>query len=464
MDQQEKGALRLQAVLSQTARVEGDFANTAENLANRTRSLSADFENLKADLGQGLIPVATAVVGMFQNMTDDVSTFIRVFKDFREQVRTPLSERDIPAEGGSFFDGLNRFFEPSEAEQRAWQAKQAKQLETIMAQRGLRFAAPTPFLGDEGADPRVDEIIQARILQAERLKGTDTTIASATEQLARYARGWDGAANALDSFNDPLVETRHEIFELNTPLGRANALLAENAERVRQSEIATARANKQFGEYLGSIIAFGGGLFNTALPAIADTEIAQVALFNQTLDNIAATREWQDAVVTLRENGIDPIGMSFEKVTAQASEFTDTAEDFVEVTRAIVGGIDLTTNSIDELSKAFFDNARGSIVMTAQIDEFLGRLNELQVIQDNLNRYPLAGGPPPIPQAVDSEGNLIGGFRAGSAGFVSAEEFAERLAFTQQNHKGDVTFVGGEVFLDGEKIGELMAEGSSEGT
>ena len=64
MSQQEKGQLRIQALLHQTMDVQGDFANTADSFANRIRILSAQFTDYRAELGGHLIPVAKAVLAL----------------------------------------------------------------------------------------------------------------------------------------------------------------------------------------------------------------------------------------------------------------------------------------------------------------------------------------------------------------------------------------------------------------
>lgn len=64
-------AIRLQAayaeILAQTKVQQGDAARTADSLANRQRNLSAQFENAKAALGEGLLPLAQRLVTAFSS-------------------------------------------------------------------------------------------------------------------------------------------------------------------------------------------------------------------------------------------------------------------------------------------------------------------------------------------------------------------------------------------------------------
>ncbi len=73
LTQQEKRLFRVQLIMEQTANVAGDFANTSDSLANRQRILAASFEDTKAKLGDGLLPVMETLVGTLQGITNAFS-------------------------------------------------------------------------------------------------------------------------------------------------------------------------------------------------------------------------------------------------------------------------------------------------------------------------------------------------------------------------------------------------------
>jgi hypothetical protein len=56
---QQKVLASYQVILAQTATQQGDFARTSDGLANQQRILDAQMENLKTNIGQGLLPVMT---------------------------------------------------------------------------------------------------------------------------------------------------------------------------------------------------------------------------------------------------------------------------------------------------------------------------------------------------------------------------------------------------------------------
>lgn len=62
---QQKILAAQQLIFEQTNDAQGDFARTADGLANSQRILSARIENVKATLGQALLPVVNQVVAIF---------------------------------------------------------------------------------------------------------------------------------------------------------------------------------------------------------------------------------------------------------------------------------------------------------------------------------------------------------------------------------------------------------------
>lgn len=62
LSENEKRLYRVQLLLEQTAMVQGDFANTSDQAANKTRILTAVLENKKTEIGQRLLPVWNALL------------------------------------------------------------------------------------------------------------------------------------------------------------------------------------------------------------------------------------------------------------------------------------------------------------------------------------------------------------------------------------------------------------------
>lgn len=65
----QKVQARYGALMEQTAKTQGDFANTSDGLANSTRIMKAQFEDTKAELGTQLLPVFTKFVNIMSDAT-----------------------------------------------------------------------------------------------------------------------------------------------------------------------------------------------------------------------------------------------------------------------------------------------------------------------------------------------------------------------------------------------------------
>lgn len=71
-------------LMEATAKTAGDFANTSDSLANRQRILSAEFENMKAKVGEALLPA-------MENLLNIVGPLIEGFNSLNPTLRSTLS-------------------------------------------------------------------------------------------------------------------------------------------------------------------------------------------------------------------------------------------------------------------------------------------------------------------------------------------------------------------------------------
>ena len=69
---QQKILAAQQAILKQTTDAQGDFARTSEGLANQTRIMKAQFEDVKAELGKALLPIVLKILPVFAKLADFV--------------------------------------------------------------------------------------------------------------------------------------------------------------------------------------------------------------------------------------------------------------------------------------------------------------------------------------------------------------------------------------------------------
>lgn len=95
------------AIYKQTADAQGDFERTSGGLANQQRILSAQWQDLKTDLGAGLLPIATRVFGF---LNDTAIPAVRDLGPAFQQIGgfiTPVAE-NIRGFFTSFGSGENR--------------------------------------------------------------------------------------------------------------------------------------------------------------------------------------------------------------------------------------------------------------------------------------------------------------------------------------------------------------------
>lgn len=73
LTEQQKVQARYAAILEDTANQQGDFTRTSDSLANTQRRLGARFEDLRAELGQKLMPIAEKLLGWAMDALDAFS-------------------------------------------------------------------------------------------------------------------------------------------------------------------------------------------------------------------------------------------------------------------------------------------------------------------------------------------------------------------------------------------------------
>jgi len=77
---------RYSLLMEQTDMVTGDFANTSDGLANSQRILEATIENVRAEIGQHLLPILETIMQFILN--DIIPAFI----EFYEEISDPDGE------------------------------------------------------------------------------------------------------------------------------------------------------------------------------------------------------------------------------------------------------------------------------------------------------------------------------------------------------------------------------------
>jgi hypothetical protein len=69
LTQQQKVVAANSLIFKQASDATGDFERTSDSLANQQRTLQAEFENVKTQLGEGLVPVFSTIIGSVGKVT-----------------------------------------------------------------------------------------------------------------------------------------------------------------------------------------------------------------------------------------------------------------------------------------------------------------------------------------------------------------------------------------------------------
>lgn len=86
LTEQDKVMGRYGTLMEQTSITQGDFTNTSDGLANQQRITKAEFENLRAEIGEKFLPILNNVMGF---ILDDL---IPAIEDFWEELTDPSGE------------------------------------------------------------------------------------------------------------------------------------------------------------------------------------------------------------------------------------------------------------------------------------------------------------------------------------------------------------------------------------
>lgn len=138
MTQAEQVTLRYNYLMQATSDAQGDFARTSDSLANSQRLLSTNFDTLKANIGEALLPVLNSAVGaindLFAALTPEVDitgTFDQIEQDYESAV-TEINGKEFTALG--LIDELERLQAKTSLtsdEQNIWNTTLQKLTETI---------------------------------------------------------------------------------------------------------------------------------------------------------------------------------------------------------------------------------------------------------------------------------------------------------------------------------------------
>ena len=350
--------------LEQTALASGDFARTSDGLANQTRILSAELQNLAVDIGRELLPVALELVDAARE------DLIPALQDVGPALAS------IGAAGGrtaiSLFSALLPLIEA------------LTPILEVMAT--VLNSIPTPLLTVAASTTAVVRGFSAAAGAAEKLTGTSGRLAGALVGPAGVAAAFYLAAAAAVSFQDDV----REALDLRDVADDANALATELLflDKVTGPQIAEGFGDglTKLGDQIDRITAPGAGdRFGDVLNEITTFGQANGSIkLQDAAANIAALDE--AFAILAREQGVDTAGRLLTEFT-EAAGLTDEqvarlltimpqfSSEMDTYGRTMLGAGDATADtadSIGEVETAAERAAREVDSLRQALDELIG--------------------------------------------------------------------------------------------
>lgn len=340
MSEQEKMLLRYNYILAVTGDAQGDFARTSGSWANQTKILNLQLEQIKANLGQGLINILTPVLKLINTVLGALVKLAAAFKAFTELITGKKSQ--AVSTGAMIADtydaGSAAADDFASSQQKAGKATQqaAKQLERYLSPldeiNRIQSDMPSANVGDDSsvsvpssggsgavAVPQMDfgqleegETVVDSLAQkmANLFDSIKTGCQPALDALKNLWEGglslvidfsWGALKDFYDNFLKPLATwTMGEglprfIDALN------NGLLAVDWDNLRTSINGLWQALEPFAENVGEgllwlwenvLVTLGTWVMNEVVPRFFETLTNILNIFNAVIDALKPLWMW----------------------------------------------------------------------------------------------------------------------------------------------------------------------------
>lgn len=402
-------------ILKDTTLAQGDFARTSDGLANQQRILQAQFQNLIAQLGQALIPVALKVVSILNGGIGVVSGFANAIRDNAEVVKIAAAavaalaaSIAVQAYGARAAALANAIFTGSIISMNTGLTI-ANAL--LVATNALMRALPWVAIATGLAlfITKLDEGAEAQAKYREETERTLRTTGQLRDENGRFTKeaialglATRGARNAQKDHGDAISGTVSSAMALGNTLPKVTDKTydaADAAQTAAQSYITMWEAIVQSQRQSRDLANTSG----TVSSAIAEGVTRGADLTEARLREI---RESLDGVARSARGGGAAAKQQVEKVAELRREWRDTAASIT----ADVDGLSVTLSTRgEEISKTLADR------FTAGLGAFKAVVTEQQSIirqaQDALDSYSksvvdtILGGI--RIQTEDAEGNAL---------------------------------------------------------
>lgn len=384
-------------LMEETQKTAGDFANTSDGLANQQRILSAELENLSAEIGEGLVPVVAELIVMLRSLRT-VAESLHLNDIFREAF---LEWDDFGLSVGRNIRHFSEWVgvvEGSAHENRKFadsvraQEQAARDFDRELIKNAKSFADVRAIVIEH-----TDSLHAANIVANEWAEATGNS-RRAQEEAAEAAKA---ATVEYELQRDAIRSGQHETELIARTLeakAEADEAAAEATQRHRE---ALQKLNDVVDDTLSSMFDYESATLGLAEAEIElrDKTVETVRVMN---DSESSAADKERALIDLRQEQI-----------ALAEEVLATAEAFAREQGAADGSVQsfiLQAQELDRLKSRFPE-------LTTEIDRYIAELNRIPAVKtttvtinQNVHRTVSREG---ITGWVGKSGNLIAGATGG---------------------------------------------------
>lgn len=378
------------AIFEQTTSAQGDFARTSDGLANSSKILAAQFEDLKAKIGTSLAPVMQTVIGVAGDLLDIFASLPKpvqvlaivvpavgfAFSSMSQAlqglgVSAGAANKALGAIGLVLTAGIAIYSAYSSAKQRATQQtndfRNALDAEAQGQEGATDALLASTITGDKFLKQHDDMAVSVadlgKAIQGQTVPSVER-VRQAYEDAQRGGASWDVVNMRLkDSLGvsaSTAVNFLARVDELTAAHNRA--VEAENAENAALSELQAAGDSAATATD-GLTVAIEGGTDASGNASIATSEFeARLQASSQRAQENAAALEEQKAALEAAEEATQAL------ITATLSMFnselqlanqqdrtTDAIRDYEEKLFTLGGQTNLTTEEQRDLDAAARD-------------------------------------------------------------------------------------------------------------
>lgn len=340
MTQAEQVTLRYNYLMQATADAQGDFARTSDSLANSQRLFSTNIDTLKANIGEGLLPVINSAVGavndLFAALTPEVDitgTFDQIEQDYEASLEE-INGKEFTALG--LIDELERLGQKTSltsAEQLEWNATLEKLTKTI---------------------PDVSEYIN---LQTGEIEGGTEALRDNVEAWAENAKEqayvtamqskFDALAEAQVSAAEAQVDYTVSWKEWQASVDQMGAALDDITDAAGLQRGALDHLKDSY-ELIDASMQQALGLSDEQVQAY-NTAAQSAMILNDQTYSLGETLEQQNADLEEATERLNAEKEAYNDLTGAQSETLQGTEDYIDATEDQIAQLDAVAKALQPL-------------------------------------------------------------------------------------------------------------------